>query len=221
MVDVLGGLDNVIPDIFGENMNICSLSDGVDSVLRFSLLRHRLATLVQPPWVPAFTSRGWEVAEVPGRLLGMINIARLNGIKMMEEEPCVTEAACFNCQKLLEDKRECSLPGFNLKAATFTIILSVFRTQRPAAHLTADQPVEGYNTRDAPSSGGVLVRCEAAGDLSLRYQEVQGRVLASNSCGQGLVWSGQNCDSVFPSSLTPMSSAPSSTSARLVPPGLS
>ena len=43
--------------------------------------------------------------------MGMINIARLNGIKMMEEEPCVTEAACFNCQKLLEDKRECSLPG--------------------------------------------------------------------------------------------------------------
>merc|ERR1711953_365259 len=110
MVDVLGGLDNVIPDIFGEEIKICSLREGVDSLLRLSLLRHRLATLLQPPWVPAFTSRGWEIAEVPGRLMGMINIVRLNGIKMMEEEPCVAEAACFNCQKLLEDKRECSLP---------------------------------------------------------------------------------------------------------------
>ena len=190
MVDVLGGLDNVIPDIFGEDMKICSLSDGVDSVLRFSLLRHRLAAVLQPPWVPAFTSRGWEIAEVPGRLMGMINIARLNGLKMMEEEPCLTEAACFNCQKLLEDKRECSLPGFNLQAAALTIIMSVVRTQRQAAHLTADQPVEGHNTGDAPSSGGVLVRREAAGHLRLRYQEVQGRVLASNSCRQGLVWSG-------------------------------
>ena len=42
--------------------------------------------------------------------MGMINIARLNGIKMMEEEPCVTEAACFNCQKLVEDSKECKLP---------------------------------------------------------------------------------------------------------------
>ena len=125
MVNVLGGLDNVIPDIFGVDMKICSLSDGVDSVLRFSLLRHRLATILQPPWVPAFTSRGWEIAEVPGRLLGMINIARLNGIKMMEEEPCLAEAACFNCQKLVEDKRECSVPGSNLQAAHLRISFSV------------------------------------------------------------------------------------------------
>ena len=125
MVNVLGGLDNVIPDIFGEDMKICSLSEGVDSVLRFSLLRHRLATLLQPPWVPAFTSRGWEIAEVPGRLLGMINIARLNGIKMMEEEPCRAEAACFNCQKLVEDKRECSVPGTNLQEALLRILSSV------------------------------------------------------------------------------------------------
>ena len=99
MVEVLGGLESVVPDIFGEEMKICSLREGVDSVLRSSLLRHRLATVLQPPWVPAFTSRGWEVAEVPGRLLGMINIARLNGIKMMEEEPCLADAACFNCQR--------------------------------------------------------------------------------------------------------------------------
>ena len=186
MVDELGGLGNVIPDIFGEEMKICSLSEGVDSVLRFSLLRHRLATLLQPPWVPAFTSRGWEIAEVPGRLLGMINIARLNGLKMMEEEPCLTEAACFNCQKLLEDKRECSLPGCNLQAAGLTLILSVVvRTQRQAAHPAAEQPAEGHNTGDSPSSGRGLVRCETAGHLSVRHQEVQGRLLARHSCRQG------------------------------------
>ena len=186
MVGVLGGLESVVPDIFGEDMRICSLREGVDSVLRSSLLRHRLATVLQPPWVPAFTSRGWEVAEVPGRLMGMINIARLNGIKMMEEEPCVTEAACFNCQALLEDKRECSLPGCDLPAATWTVIVSlVVRTQRQAAHPPTDQPAEGHNTGDSPSAGRGLVRCETAGDLSVRHQEVQGRLLARYSCRQG------------------------------------
>ena len=190
MVEVLGGLESVVPDIFGEEMKICSLREGVDSVLRSSLLRHRLATVLQPPWVPAFTSRGWEVAEVPGRLMGMINIARLNGIKMMEEEPCLAEAACFNCQKLLEDKRECSLPGCNLGPASLTVILSlVVRTQRQAAHPATEQPAEGHNTGDSPPSGRDLVRCEAPGHLGLRHQEVQGGLLAGNSCRQGK-WSG-------------------------------
>ena len=195
MVGVLGGLESVVPDIFGEDMRICSLREGVDSVLRSSLLRHRLATVLQPPWVPAFTSRGWEIAEVPGRLMGMINIARLNGLKMMVEEPCLTEAACFNCQKLLEDKRECSLPGCDLPGASWTVIVSlVVRTQRQAAHPPADQPAEGHNTGDSPPPGRVLVRCEAPGHLGLRHQEVPGGLLAGNSCRQGKsgleVWSG-------------------------------
>ena len=64
MVGVLGGLEDVVRDVLGEEMKVCSLTEGVDSVLRFSLLRHRLATVLQPTWVPAFTTRGWEIAEV-------------------------------------------------------------------------------------------------------------------------------------------------------------
>ena len=48
--------------------------------------------------------------DVPSRLLGMINIARMKGMSNMEEEVCVAQAACFNCQKLMEDKKECKLP---------------------------------------------------------------------------------------------------------------
>ena len=48
--------------------------------------------------------------DVPSRLLGMINIARMKGMANMEEEVCVAQAACFNCQKLVEDKKECKLP---------------------------------------------------------------------------------------------------------------
>ena len=110
IVSMLGGVNNTVLDIFGENMNVCSGDQGVDSVLRYSLLRHRLATVVQPHWVPAFTDQGFKVMEVPGRLLGMLNIARMNGLKQMAEEICVSEVACTNCQKLMEDKKECKLP---------------------------------------------------------------------------------------------------------------
>ena len=49
--------------------------------------------------------------DVPNRLLGMINIARMQKAKdSIEEEACVAEVACINCQKLVEDKKECKLP---------------------------------------------------------------------------------------------------------------
>ena len=51
-----------------------------------------------------------KVREVPGRLMGMINMARVQGLARMEQEDCVPEVACFNCQKLVQDKRECKLP---------------------------------------------------------------------------------------------------------------
>ena len=68
MVNVLGGLADVVQDVFGEEMKICSLAEGVDSVLRFSLLRHRLASVLQPIWLPAFTPRGWQIAEVTDQI---------------------------------------------------------------------------------------------------------------------------------------------------------
>ena len=48
--------------------------------------------------------------DVPSRLLGMINIARMKGMAEMEEEVCLAQVAPFNCQKLVEDKKECKLP---------------------------------------------------------------------------------------------------------------
>ena len=110
MVSLLGGLEDKVQDVLGGEMPVCSAAQGVDSTLRFSLLRHRLASVLQPAWVPAFTSEGIKVMEVPSRLMGMINMARITGIKMMEEEACYAEVACFNCQKLVEDKKECKLP---------------------------------------------------------------------------------------------------------------
>ena len=110
VVTMLGGLGDSVQDALGAPMPVCSAAQGVDSTLRFSLLRHRLATSLQPAWVPAFTREGIRVMEVPARLMGMINMARVQGIKMMEEEDCLAEVACFNCQKLVEDSKECKLP---------------------------------------------------------------------------------------------------------------
>ena len=110
VVSLLGGLEDKVQDVLGGEMPVCSAAQGVDSTLRYSLLRHRLASVLQPAWVPAFTTEGIKVMEVPSRLMGMINMARITGVKMMEEEACYAEVACFNCQKLVEDKKECKLP---------------------------------------------------------------------------------------------------------------
>ena len=107
---MLGGVNDTVSDVHGHDMRVCRADDGVDSVMRFSLLRHRLATLLQPAWLPSFTREGFTVREVPGRLMGMINIARMKSMERMEEEECVAEVACFNCQKLVQDKSECKLP---------------------------------------------------------------------------------------------------------------
>ena len=107
---MLGGVEDRVKDVLGGVLPVCSAAQGVDSVLRYSLLRHRLASVLQPKWVPAFTKEGIKVMQVPSRLLGMINMARVTGMKMMEEEVCYAEVACFNCQKLVEDKKECKLP---------------------------------------------------------------------------------------------------------------
>ena len=107
---MLGGVEDRVKDVLGGEMPVCSAAQGVDSVLRYSLLRHRLASVLQPKWVPAFTKEGIKVMEVPSRLMGMINMARVTGMKMMEEEVCYAEVACFNCQTLVEDKKECKLP---------------------------------------------------------------------------------------------------------------
>ena len=98
----MGGVNDTVSDVHGHDMRVCRADDGVDSVMRFSLLRHRLATLLQPDWLPSFTREGFTVREVPGRLMGMINIARMKSMERMEEEECVAEVACFNCQKLLQ-----------------------------------------------------------------------------------------------------------------------
>ena len=58
LVEMLGGVNNTVVDIFGENMNVCAADQGVDSTLRYSLLRHRLATILQPSWLPTFTETG-------------------------------------------------------------------------------------------------------------------------------------------------------------------
>ena len=102
---------------------------------RRSLLLHRLATLEQPDWVPRlvskvtkvltkvvvrFTKEGWRVDQLEPRLVGMLNVARMQvwskfGLDQFrrvqvlkqrgeEEETCNAEVAPFNCQQLLQDR---------------------------------------------------------------------------------------------------------------------
>jgi len=114
-VEYLGGLNDTVLDIFGEVMPICDEKEGVNSVFRYSLLRHRLASFVQPGWVPSFTKTGFMVEDLPNTLVGMLNVARMKKAKEAEEEPCMADISCFNCQKLLEDKKECKVPTHSKK----------------------------------------------------------------------------------------------------------
>ena len=115
---------------------------GIDRVARRSLLLHRLATLEQPDWVPRlvskvtkvltkvvvrftkvvvrFTKEGWRVDQLEPRLVGMLNVARMQvwskfgsdqfrRVQVLkqrgeEEETCNAEVAPFNCQQLLQDR---------------------------------------------------------------------------------------------------------------------
>ena len=115
---------------------------GIDRVARRSLLLHRLATLEQPDWVPRlvskvtkvltkvvvrftkvvvrFTKEGWRVDQLEPRLVGMLNVARMQVWSKLcsdkfrraqvlkqrgeEEETCNAEVAPFNCQQLLQDR---------------------------------------------------------------------------------------------------------------------
>lgn len=105
LVDELGGVEDTITDAFGVELDVCSMDDGMDRVMRLSVLRHRLTASRVKPWVPKFTDLGWEVTEIPKQLMGMIAVESSRG--KMENEPCLTDLAAINCQKMVEDETEC------------------------------------------------------------------------------------------------------------------
>ena len=105
IVRQLGGLDDVVKDVFGVELDVCSHADGMDHVMRYSVLRHRLTGLIAPAWVPSFTETGWRVVDIPSQLVGMLAMARLR--QKSKEEPCFTSFTAFNCQVLVEDDDEC------------------------------------------------------------------------------------------------------------------
>jgi hypothetical protein len=92
--------------LFGEIMPICDEKEGVNSVFRYSLLTHRLASLTQPGWVPSITERGFLVEDVSNVLMGMLSVARMQEVKEAQEELGMADISCFNCQQLVEDKKE-------------------------------------------------------------------------------------------------------------------
>ena len=65
LIQELGGVDDLVRDVFGVEVNICSMDDGMDRVMRNSVIRHRITALRVPAWVPSFTQPGWEVMDIP------------------------------------------------------------------------------------------------------------------------------------------------------------
>jgi len=112
LATLLGGVDDVVLDAFGQPVPLCDQGQGVDSLFRKSLLEHQLINTVQPAWVPSFHPVGWEKQDIPAVLLGMLNIARrqggLDNSNWGEQEVCIPQISTFNCQELVEDGRECS-----------------------------------------------------------------------------------------------------------------
>ena len=107
LIEELGGLEDNVKDVFGIEMDMCSEKDGMDRLMRYSVLRHRLVGNRAPQWVPQFTREGWKVMDVPSHLVGMLAMARIRG--KAEQEVCLPEISAFNCQRLVEEGEECRL----------------------------------------------------------------------------------------------------------------
>ena len=95
MMEIGGFGDNII-DLLGVPLDICNLQDGLDRVLRRSILRHRLVGVRQPPWVPAFTKEGFRQVDIPVQLMGILKIASMKLETFTE--PCIADVAALNCQ---------------------------------------------------------------------------------------------------------------------------
>ena len=71
LIDMLGASTEVRASVYTvatpslHLLQVCSLEDGMDRRLRFSVLRHGLAAVRQPRWVPALTQEGFRVARIP------------------------------------------------------------------------------------------------------------------------------------------------------------
>ena len=98
LITELGGFGDTIIDLLGQPLDICNLQDGLDRVLRYSILRHMLIGVRQPPWVPAFTKEGFRQDDIPGHLMGIMKIARMKSETFIE--PCIPDVAALNCQVL-------------------------------------------------------------------------------------------------------------------------
>ena len=92
----LGGFEDTIIDLLGVPLDICNLQDGLDRVLRQSILRHRLVGVRQPSWVPAFTTEGFKLDYIPVHLMGILKIASMQLDTLTE--PCKADVAALNCQ---------------------------------------------------------------------------------------------------------------------------
>ena len=98
----------------------------MDRRLRFSVLRHGLAAVRQPRWVPALTQEGFRVARIPEqvdtvtvmvmmmmvtKVMGMLKMARVRSPVEAELEPCHAHISALNCQQLEEGEEECGAPA--------------------------------------------------------------------------------------------------------------
>ena len=142
LVAELGGHGDTLTDMLGAStevrasvhtvatpsllLQVCSLEDGMDRRLRFSVLRHGLAAVRQPRWVPALTQEGFRVARIPeqvetvtvmmvmmmvSKVLGMLKMARVRSPVEAELEPCHAHISALNCQQLVEGEEECGAPA--------------------------------------------------------------------------------------------------------------
>ena len=131
LVDMLGASTEVRASVDTGSTSsllpqVCSLEDGMDRRLRFSVLRHGLAAVRQPRWVPALTQEGFRVARIPEqvdtvsvmmmmmmvtKVLGMLKMARVRSPVEAELEPCHAHISALNCQQLVEGEEECGAPA--------------------------------------------------------------------------------------------------------------
>jgi hypothetical protein len=108
LVAELGGAGEMVVDRFGVRLEVCGLARPV----RRAVLQHRLVAERARAWVPAITETGFKVEEIPGRVAGMLGIARAQG--EWREEPCESHVP-FNCQVAVEGPEECRMEHSGLQ----------------------------------------------------------------------------------------------------------
>lgn len=102
IVRTYGGLEDHVVDEFGFKKPICSENGGFTMDGRLVLLNLVALNKEQPPWVPKFTTVGFDKLKIPTELYSHI-LTEYNRLKKATKPKEECAVAVINCQEIVSD----------------------------------------------------------------------------------------------------------------------